>query len=91
MDNVHYVNRFKYNHFGISQICDKGYVVKFLYDRCLVTNCVTNKVFMSAKIIKNTYVVEFFYVEVDNLSCLSAQADNAKIRHRQLGHVDHPC
>ncbi|XP_049364162.1 uncharacterized protein LOC125828888 [Solanum verrucosum] len=49
IDNVHYVNGLKYNLLSVSQICDKGNEVKFLFDRCLVINCVTHKVVMSAK------------------------------------------
>lgn len=33
------------------------------------------------------YVVDLDSVKGDNLSCLSAQADNANLWHRQLGNM----
>lgn len=48
INNVHYVNFLKYNLLSVSKICDKGNEVKFFYEECLLTNCVTKKVVMSA-------------------------------------------
>ncbi|XP_049368191.1 uncharacterized protein LOC125833082 [Solanum verrucosum] len=87
IDNVHYVNGLKYNLLSVSQICDKGNEVKFLSDRCLVTNYVTNKVVMSAKRVKNMDVADLDLIEGENLTCLSTQTDNANLWHRLLGHV----
>ncbi|XP_049397273.1 uncharacterized protein LOC125861406 [Solanum stenotomum] len=87
IDNVHYVDGLKYNLLSVSQICNKGNEVKFMSDRCLVTNCATKRVVMSAKRVKNTYVAYLDSIEGDSLSCLSAQTDDANIWHRRLGHI----
>jgi len=61
--------------------------VKFISEGCVVTNCAIKKIVMSAKRVKNVYVVDLDSTEEDNLSCLSAQTDDANLWHRRLGHV----
>ncbi|XP_015167052.1 uncharacterized protein [Solanum tuberosum] len=87
IDNVHYVDGLKYNLLSVSQIYDKGNEIKFMSDRCLVTNCATKRVDMSSKRVKNLYVADFDSIEGDSLSCLSAQTDDANLWHRRLDHV----
>jgi len=87
INNVHYVEGLKYNLLSISQICDKENEVKFMADKCLVTNCATEKIVMSAERVKNMHIADLDSIEGDNLSCLSAQANDANLWHRLLGHV----
>ncbi|XP_049349519.1 uncharacterized protein LOC125814108 [Solanum verrucosum] len=61
--------------------------VKFISEGCVVTNCAIKKIVMSAKKVKNVYVVDLDSTEEDNLSCLSSQTDDANLWHRRLGHV----
>lgn len=84
--NVYYVEDLKCNLLIVSQICDKGNDVKFMVDKCMVTNCVTKRVVMSAARVKNMYVSDLDSIERYNLSFLSAQPD-ANLSHRRLGHV----
>ncbi|XP_049373989.1 uncharacterized protein LOC125839052 [Solanum verrucosum] len=72
INNVHYGKGLKYNLLSISQICDKGNEVKFMADKCLVTNCITKRVVMSATRVKNMYVADLDSIKGDDLSCLSA-------------------
>lgn len=46
--NVQYVNYLKYNLLCVSQIFDKRNEIRFMFEKCLVTNCVTHKVVTSA-------------------------------------------
>lgn len=87
INNVHYVEGLKYNILSISQICDKGNEVKFMADKCLVTNRITKRVVMSATRVKNMYAADLDSIEGDDLSCLSARTDDADLWHRRLGHV----
>ena len=87
INNVHYVKELKYNLLSISQMCDRGNEVKFMANNCLVTNCITWKVVMSATRVKNMYVVDLESIEGDDLSCLSAQIDESDLWHRRLGHI----
>jgi len=87
INNVHYVEDLKYNLLSISQICDKGNEVKFMANKCLVTNCITKRVVMSATRVKNMYVADLDSIKEDDMSCLSAQTDDADLWHRRLGHA----
>lgn len=49
---VYYENGIKYTFFSISQLCDRGNEVKFMTNKCLVTNSSTTSVFMSATRVK---------------------------------------
>ena len=49
IEDVYYVNRLKYSLLSVSQICDKGNEVRFLSEKCTVTNLVTNEVILIAK------------------------------------------
>lgn len=53
---MHYVEGLKYNLLSISQMCYKGNEVKFMVDKCLVTNCLRKRFVMTATIAKNMYV-----------------------------------
>ncbi|XP_015159183.1 uncharacterized protein [Solanum tuberosum] len=79
IDNVHYVDGLKFNLLSVSQICDKGNEVKFMSEGCVVTNCATKKIVMSAKRVKNMYVADLDSIDGDNLSCLSAQTDDVNL------------
>ncbi|KAH0696719.1 hypothetical protein KY290_014118 [Solanum tuberosum] len=87
IDSVHYVDGLKFNLLSVFQINDKGNKVKFMSEGCVVTNCATKKIVMSAKQVKNVYVADLDSIEGDSLSCLSAQTNDANLWHRRLGHV----
>ena len=85
--SVHYVDGLKFNLLSVFHICNKGNEVKFMSEGCVVTNCATKKIVMSAKRVKNMYVADLDSIVGDSLSCLSAQTDDANLWHRRLGHV----
>ena len=87
IENVYYVNGLKYSLLSVSQICDKGNEVKFLSEKCTVTNLATNEVILIAKRFKNMYVADLDSAQGDNLTCLKAMDDGADLWHRRLGHV----
>lgn len=76
---MHYVEGLKYNILSISQMCDIGDEVKFMEDKCFVTNCVTGKLVISSKRVRSMYVADLESIEGDNLSCLSAQIDESDL------------
>ncbi|XP_055814469.1 uncharacterized protein LOC129884146 [Solanum dulcamara] len=76
IEDVYYVNGLKYNLLSVSQICDKGKEVKFLSEKCLVTNLSTNKVILTARRCKNMYVADLSSTQSDNLTCLKVQDEN---------------
>ena len=72
---------------SVSQICDKGNEVKFTSEECTVVNITTKKVILTAQRCKNMYVANLETSRGDDLTCLSAQSENADLWHRRLGHV----
>ncbi|XP_070020494.1 uncharacterized protein [Nicotiana sylvestris] len=72
---------------SVSQICDKGNKVEFLFKICTVTNLVTGDVVLVAKRYKNIYVADFKSLQSGDLSCLKAVDDDAELWHIRLGHT----
>lgn len=87
IENVYYVSGLKYSLLSVSQICDNGNEVKFLLEKCIVTNLVTKKVILTARRQKNIYITDLETAQEDDLTCLSAQSEDANLWHRRLGHV----
>ncbi|XP_015060407.1 uncharacterized protein LOC107006348 [Solanum pennellii] len=85
--NVYHVDGLKYSLLGVSQICDKGREVKFTSEKCTVVSLTTKKVILIAFRSKNMYVANLETSHGDDLTCLSAQNENADLWHRRLGHV----
>ncbi|XP_069143303.1 uncharacterized protein [Solanum lycopersicum] len=77
----------KYTLLSVSQICDKGNEVKFTSEKCTVVSLTTKKVILTVQRSKNMYVANLETSHGDDLTCLSAQNENANLWHRRLGHV----
>ncbi|XP_049381315.1 uncharacterized protein LOC125845854 [Solanum stenotomum] len=88
IENVYYVGGLKYSLLSVSQICDKGNEVKFLLEKCIVTSLSTKEVILTVRRRqKNMYVADLDTAQGDDLTCLSAQSENAILWHRRLGNV----
>lgn len=79
INNVHYVEGFKYNRLSISQICGKGNEVKFMVNECLVTNNITKRVVMYSTRVKNMCVADLDSIEGADISCQRAQIDDGDL------------
>ena len=84
IDNVYGL---MYSHLSVSQIFDKGNEVKFTSEKCNVVNLTTKKVILASIRSKNMYVANLETSHGDDLTCLSAQNENADLWHRRRGHV----
>ncbi|KAM3283717.1 hypothetical protein P3S67_022515 [Capsicum chacoense] len=87
IEDVYYVSGLKYSLLSVSQICDKGNKVKFSSDECTVPSMKSGKTILKAKRIKNMYLADLESVADGELTCLSAQGEDANLWHRRLGHV----
>ena len=87
IDNVYHVDGLKYSLLSVSQIFDRGNEVKFTSEKCTVVSLTTNKVILTAHRSKNMYMANLEISHGDDLTCLSAQNENADLWHRRLGHV----
>ena len=85
--NVYHVSGLKYSLLSVSQICDKGNEVKFTFEKCIVVNLTTKKVILTAHKSKNMYLASLKISHRDDLTCLSAQNENADLWHHRRGHV----
>lgn len=85
IEDVYYVRGLKYSVLSVSQICDKGNEVKFLSDKCTITNLQTKEVIPIAKRWRNMYVANLRTIEEDNLTCLKVQDESSDLWHRRLG------
>nr|KYP48010.1 hypothetical protein KK1_030301 [Cajanus cajan] len=57
-ENVLLVEGLNYNLLSISQLCDKGYKIKFDNDCCLISDKSTNEIRYIGKKIDNIYMLE---------------------------------
>ena len=87
IDNVYHVSGLKYSLLSVSQIFDKGNEVMFTSEKCTVVNLTTKKVILTTHRSKNMYVANLETSHGDDLTCLSAQNENADMWHRRLGHM----
>ena len=61
IENVYYVSALKYSLLNVSQICDKGNEVRFLYEKYIFTKLSTNEVILMARRRKNMDLVRGLY------------------------------
>ena len=87
IDNVYHVDGLKYILLSVSQIFDNGDEVMFTSKKCTVVSLNTNKVILTGHRSKNMYVANLETSHGHDLTCLSAQNENADLWHRRLGHV----
>ncbi|KAH0665359.1 hypothetical protein KY285_026565 [Solanum tuberosum] len=64
-----------------------GNEVRFLSEKCIVSNLSTKEVILTTKRRKNIYVADLDTAQGDDLTCPSAQSENTNLWHRRLGHV----
>ena len=56
IEDILYVEKLKYNLLSISQLCDKGFKIKFTKDECLIEDEVHHEVKLIGKIINNMFI-----------------------------------
>lgn len=79
IEDVYYVNGLKYSLLSVSQICDKGNEVRFLSNKCTVTNLMMKELMPIAKRCKNMYVADLSIARDDNLTCLRTQDEMSEL------------
>ena len=84
IDNVLLVDGLKHNLLSISQLCDKGYIIRFESNVCIIEKPNNNMTMIALKQ-NNVYTIDLD--ELGNEMCLSALKDDAWLWHRRLGHA----
>ena len=86
IEDVLYVEGLKHNLLSISQLCDKGFKIKFTKDECLIEDEVTHEVKLKGKIFNN-----IFTISLDDLSlkvkCLMANNNESWFWHKRFAHI----
>ena len=83
--NVLLVKNLKHNLLSISQLCDKGYKIKFEKDKCHIEDNNSTIIFEGIRK-KNIYILSM-KVSNDNL-CLLANTSDPWICHKRFGHLN---
>ena len=86
IEDVLYVEGLKHNLLSISQLCDRGFKIKFNKDECLIMDEATNEV--KLKGIRSNNI---FMITLDDLSmkvqCLMVNNNDAWLWHKRIAHI----
>ncbi|KAI0498664.1 hypothetical protein KFK09_019554 [Dendrobium nobile] len=85
IENVLLVDGLKHNLLSISQLCDKGFDVKFFTDRCLIS--LFDEVILEGKRMNNVYMLDLDRVDNSKSFCLKTIVDDSWLWHRRLCHA----
>ncbi|KAK1364655.1 hypothetical protein POM88_040216 [Heracleum sosnowskyi] len=90
IDEVALVDGLKHNLLSISQLCDKGFLVTFSKEACVVSKVGDNNVVMTGFRRGNVYIADFSSTSPDTITCLFSKAskDESCLWHKKLSHLN---
>jgi hypothetical protein len=90
IDEVALVDGLKHNLLSISQLCDKGFLVTFSREACVVSKVGNNNVVMTGFRRGNVYIADFSSTSSDTITCLFSKAskDESWLWHKKLSHLN---
>ena len=90
IEEVALVDGLKHNLLSISQLCDKGNLVTFNAEACVVTNKKSNKVVLTGVRKGNVYLADFNSSNAESVTCLFSKAsqDESWMWHKKLSHLN---
>ncbi|KAL8148711.1 hypothetical protein AgCh_005900 [Apium graveolens] len=90
IEEVALVDGLKHNLLSISQLCDKGNLVTFNPEPCVVINKRSNKVVLTGVRRRNMYLVDFNSSNAESITCLLSKAsqDESWLWHKKLSHLN---
>ena len=86
IEDVRYVEGLKHNLLSISQLCDKGFKIKFTKDECLIIDEVTNEVKLKGKRVNNIFMISLNDPSL-KVKCLMANNDDSWLWHKRIAHI----
>ncbi|GJX24507.1 ribonuclease H-like domain-containing protein [Tanacetum coccineum] len=95
-DDVYFVDELKFNLFSVSQMCDKKNSVLFTESKCLILSFSFKLLDESQVVLRAPRKDDVYNLDLKNIipsggiTCLyaNATADESKLWHRRLGHVN---
>ncbi|CAJ2637485.1 unnamed protein product [Trifolium pratense] len=86
IEDVLYVEGLKYNLLSISQLCDKGFKIKFTKDECLIEDETNNVVKLIGKRINNIFMISLDDSSL-KVKCLMANNNDSWLWHKRAAHI----
>jgi len=86
IEDVLYVEGLKHNLLSISQLCDKGFKIRFTKDECLIEDEVTQEVMLIGKRINNIFMISLDDVSL-KVKCLVANNNDSWLWHKRFAHI----
>jgi len=75
--NVLYIYGLKHNLLSISQLCDKGFLIEFNKNYCLICEAISGEVVHIGKRIGNIYMLNIKHASFHELSFLVSKIDDS--------------
>ncbi|KAK8930958.1 hypothetical protein KSP39_PZI016350 [Platanthera zijinensis] len=91
ISDVAYVEGLNHNLISVSQLCDKGYDVKFCKDKCLIISCDSSETVLTGIRSRNIFCLDFLSLDSSTPVCLVAK-DSASLCeqwHKRLAHINY--
>ncbi|KAL8120203.1 hypothetical protein AgCh_017376 [Apium graveolens] len=90
IEEVALVDGLEHNLWSFSQLCDRGNLVTFNAEACVVTNKKSNKVVLTGVRKGNVYLADFNSTNAESVTCLliKASQDESWLWHKKLSHLN---
>ena len=82
------VDGLKHNLLSISQLCDKGFKIKFTKSCCLFVHDEKKECMFKGLRVNNIYMLSLDDVAIGGAKCLSTMNENSWLWHRRLAHLN---
>jgi len=86
IEDVSLVEGLKYNLLSVSQLCDKGFEVKFTSSLCTINNLDNDTLFIANRS-NNVYLLDMNNFETNHGTCLVSLDNSSYLWHKRLGHA----
>ena len=86
IEDVLYIEGLKHNLLSISQLCDKGFKIRFTKDECLIEDEVTQEVMLIGKRFNNIFMISLDDVSL-KVKCLVANNNDSWVWHKRFAHI----
>jgi len=85
IENILLVDGLKQNLLSINQLYEKGFIIKFLANSCIMS--LNNNTVLKEKRTNNVYMLDLNNIECAILFCLKIAIDDSWLWHRRLCHA----
>ena len=80
------VEGLKHKLLSINQLCDKGYMITFEPNLCLITDSKSTETVLVGKRVNNVYMLNVSCI-TSSMNCLLTRNDEYWLWHRRLAHI----